>query len=172
MRLALVAIVALALAVAVSASEPRRVLEHKAVRVIPVGWTGLGIAEPSQTLTLSLALTLRNTKNLEDRFWAVSNPASPFYTEYSTLEELRERYAPSPKTLARITAFLEKHNAENIQMTLSADWVSFTINVSNAESMFATKFARFRHSSGSEVIRSLLVPPLFSFSHNPTLISE
>jgi len=133
------------------------VLEPSATLTVPEGWSRmLEPVEDNERLTLSLALHVRNREDLEARFWSVSNPKSADYAKYLTLEEIRSLYAPSAKDIASVLIWLAQHNARQVSVTQSRDWIQFSVTAAQAKAMFGASFERFEHGvSRTQVLRSV-----------------
>ncbi len=71
---------------------------------------------------VGVLLSLRHPRGLERFARAVSDPASPRYREYATVEQLVRRYGAKPRTRARAMRWLARHGLHG-RMLATGDFV-------------------------------------------------
>ncbi|EDM17997.1 tripeptidyl peptidase I, isoform CRA_c [Rattus norvegicus] len=74
--------------------------------MLPPGWVSLGRVDPEEELSLTFALKQQNLDRLSELVQAVSDPSSPRYGKYLTLEDVAELVQPSPLTLCTVQKWL------------------------------------------------------------------
>ncbi|KFO97870.1 Tripeptidyl-peptidase 1, partial [Calypte anna] len=74
-------------------------------------------------LQLTCALGQRGAQRLAQIVDAVSDPRSPRYGQYLSLEQVRDLVQPSPTTLLTVLKWLQGHGVENCQSVTTRDFV-------------------------------------------------
>jgi tripeptidyl-peptidase I len=92
-----------------------------------------------------VAIKQQNRELLEETFWAVSDPASPRYGQYLTIDQLTEMIAPSDKAVSTVVSWLEKHGCQSLSLTMNRDFVRARASLATLERMFHVTFHTFRH---------------------------
>jgi subtilase family serine protease len=102
----------------------------------------LGPADPTQTITLTVHLSLPNQPAFDQAVDALTQKSSPTYHQWMTDADLA-RYAPTRETISRVRAELERNNLTII----SADTNGFTLRargtIENAARAFNTTIHNF-----------------------------
>uniref|UniRef100_A0A8C5J066 Tripeptidyl peptidase 1 n=1 Tax=Junco hyemalis TaxID=40217 RepID=A0A8C5J066_JUNHY len=78
---------------------------------VPPGWAHAGRMDPGQPVQLTFALRQRSTARLARLVQAVSDPRSPQYGQYLSLEQLRDLVQPSAATLMTVLKWLQAPRA-------------------------------------------------------------
>ncbi|KAJ6490959.1 hypothetical protein C8R45DRAFT_195537 [Mycena sanguinolenta] len=68
--------------------DPRTMVVHESRAAPAAGFVQSGAAPAAQELTLRIALKQNNIAGLETELYKVSDPASEFYGQHLTLEEV------------------------------------------------------------------------------------
>ena len=76
------------LAVSTPISGFKDLVVHETRDVLPAGFSLAGPAAPQTPLMLRIALTQSNPEAIVDALYSVSNPSSPKYGQYLTMEEV------------------------------------------------------------------------------------
>ncbi len=101
---------------------------------------------------------LRNTNvtGLHALVGELSNPRSPRYAQYETLESLAAKFGPSAASVAAVKAFFESSGAESIETTLAGDFLRVDIPHARLSAITNATFHVFQHkASGRRVVRTL-----------------
>lgn len=120
------------------------------------GWRRTQRVAATQQLHLTFALKQQNVAALEQKFWAVSNPASAEYGRHLTVAQVQALVAPSADTLHTVIAWLKAHNIQPLQEA-SQDYLSARVTAAVAEQLLQTQFWFFTHAqldSGLRIIRA------------------
>jgi len=114
------------------------------------GWLPLEPAPPSAKLNFFLALKQRNLDLLEQKFWAVSDPDSPDYQNFMTMEEINDLVAPSQKDVDEVVETIEALGVVNINRFGSS--IEVITDVFTATKLFQTQFYVWEHEKTSRRI--------------------
>jgi len=133
----------------------RAFLEDGKPRQIENRWEKVGKPNPETPLEFDLVLKTPNAQELENLFWAVSDPNSDQYGQHLSLEEIAERFSPSRETIASVKSWLTANGAEVTSIAATGDFVSFTAPAAAAEKIFSTEFFAFVHPEGAVLTRAL-----------------
>ncbi len=98
-----------------------------------------------------VALTQQNLDILEQTFWAVSDPRSPFYQHFMTQEEILAIVAPPKADHDIVALWLKRSGVKNLKSY--GDAIEGTASVVAVEKMFATKMFHFVHEDGRRIVR-------------------
>lgn len=101
--------------------------------MLPPGWVSLGRVDPEEELSLTFALKQRNLERLSELVQAVSDPSSPQYGKYLTLEDVAELVQPSPLTLLTVQKWLSAAGARNCDSVTTQDFLTCWLSVRQAE---------------------------------------
>ncbi|KAJ6460213.1 subtilisin-like protein [Mycena sanguinolenta] len=164
-----------------------RVVLHESRLAAPTGFTSLGPAPADDLLTLRAALTSNNISGLETRLMSASTPDSPKFRQWLSMEEVKSFVQPSLETVSAFNAFASSNGLNISVISPNEDWVSFTLPVSHANTLFGANFEVSSHPSFNDtIIRTLsmslhselvghvdVVHPTIEFpaSNNPRLAS-
>ncbi|XP_020034924.1 tripeptidyl-peptidase 1 [Castor canadensis] len=125
-------------------------------RTLPPGWVSLGRVDPEEELSLTFALRQQNLERLSELVQAVSDPGSPRYGKYLTLEDVAELIQPSPLTLHTVQKWLLAAGAWNCHSVTTMDFLTCSLSVRQAELLLLG--AEFHHFVGgptkTHVVRS------------------
>nr|DBA32340.1 TPA: hypothetical protein GDO54_000140 [Pyxicephalus adspersus] len=113
-------------------------------RSVPHGWTETDRLSGDESVILTFALKQQNVDKLEKLLGAVSNPDSPQYGHYLSLEDLRALLQPSLDTLRTVRTWLEKHGVQQCDSVQTRDFLQCEMPVSTAEVLLpGAKFYRY-----------------------------
>ncbi|XP_004717129.1 tripeptidyl-peptidase 1 [Echinops telfairi] len=126
-------------------------------RTLPPGWVSLGRLDPEEELSLTFALRQRNLERLAHVVQAVSDPRSPRYGKYLTLEDVAELVRPSPLTLRTVHKWLLGAGAWNCHLVITQDFLTCWLSVRQAELLLSgAEFHRYVGGPAkTSVVRSL-----------------
>ena len=120
------------------------------------GWKKLNRVEPDKKLHLTFAIKQQHIDNLADLAKEISNPKSPFYGRYMTMEQINEFAAPASEAVNKVKKWLRSHNVTDCTLTLSKDFMNCAMSCSTAEKLLpGAVFHYYMNPKVSEsVIRS------------------
>lgn len=101
--------------------------------MLPPGWVSLGRVDPEEELSLTFALKQQNLDRLSELVQAVSDPSSPRYGKYLTLEDVAELVQPSPLTLRTVQKWLLAAGARDCHSVTTQDFLTCWLSVRQAE---------------------------------------
>ncbi|KAJ7612282.1 family S53 protease [Roridomyces roridus] len=130
------------------------------VSAIPPAFTHLGTGGVSadEELTLRIALSHSDIEGLQERTYAVSDPANSLYGGHLSTEEIAEFVQPRPETLSAVTTWLTSHGISPVPTSVSPfnDVLQITIPVRQANVLLGADFQAFVHeTSGTRMVRTL-----------------
>jgi subtilase family serine protease len=92
-------------------------------------------------------------QELEETFWAVSDPQNSRYGEHLTRDQTSELLTPAAGNIERVTAFLKENGVSSAEITFpNADMVEVQTTASVAEKLFNAKFHTFVHEKTNTVL--------------------
>ncbi|KAF7364430.1 Family S53 protease-like protein [Mycena sanguinolenta] len=141
------------LSVVIAGSAASMVL-HERRAAAPAGFISVGAAPASEMITLRVALTSNNVAGLQDQLLSIATPGSSNYRQW-----LSKHTHNHPPTLSRLSmVFASANGLTSTVISPNGDWVSITLPVSKANTLFATKFERFTHPAlNGPITRTLSV---------------
>ncbi|NXX49861.1 TPP1 peptidase, partial [Tricholaema leucomelas] len=111
---------------------------------VPPGWQLAGAVSPGQELQLTFALRQRGLGRLARVVDAVSDPLSPQYGKFLSLDQLRALVQPSPGTLLAVGKWLRRHGVEQCQSVATLDFLQCQMPASVAERLLpGARFQRY-----------------------------
>lgn len=158
---------------------------HEERSSVPTGFIKSGAAPPDDLLTLRIALAQGDMKGLEDALYDASTPGSSNYGKHLSKAEVsscmnlvllcqsysyRPSFAvltyllaqvealvrPSALTTFLVNEWLFLNGVQPSVISPAGDWLSITVPVSKANSLFGADFQVFTHNTtGKESIRTM-----------------
>ncbi|XP_035166959.1 tripeptidyl-peptidase 1, partial [Oxyura jamaicensis] len=99
----------------------------------PPGWAPAGRVSPVHDVQLTLALRQQGMARLARLVHAISDPRSPRYGRFLSLEQLRDLVQPSPTTLMTVLKWLQGHGVESCSSVATLDFLECHMPASTAE---------------------------------------
>ncbi|KAF7344006.1 Family S53 protease [Mycena venus] len=135
---------------------PHTMVVHESRAAPAEGFVQSAAAPAEQELTLRIALKQTNIAGLQTELYKVSDPASKFYGQHLTLEEVAEFVKPTDETLAAVSSWLSGNNIDAKPVTPAGDMLEIKIPVSQANDLLSAEFSVFTHiETGKTFIRTL-----------------
>ncbi|NXL39579.1 TPP1 peptidase, partial [Glaucidium brasilianum] len=123
---------------------------------VPPGWAHAGRLDPGHEVQLTLALRQRDTARLAQLVGAVSDPRSPRYGKFLSLEQVRDLVQPSPAALMAVLKWLRGHGVQRCWSVATLDFLECRMPASTAERLLpGAEFHRYVKGQRS-VVRSPL----------------
>ncbi|KAJ7748309.1 family S53 protease [Mycena maculata] len=123
---------------------------------VPSGFSHAGPVSPSQEITLRIALVQSDIAGLQEKTYAVSDPANALYRQHLTPEEVAEYVKPSSETISAVNEWLSGNDIAAKSISPAGDMLQISLSVSKADELLATQFSLFTHvASGTTNIRTL-----------------
>uniref|UniRef100_W5MZY3 Tripeptidyl peptidase I n=1 Tax=Lepisosteus oculatus TaxID=7918 RepID=W5MZY3_LEPOC len=111
---------------------------------IPTGWAHAGRAAASDGLQLTFALRQQNVGRLRKVLEEVSDPDSPQYGKYLSLEELSSLVRPSEQTQKLVRSWLQSHGIKACRTVYTQDFLQCDMSVRVAETLLpGSEFHRY-----------------------------
>eukprot|EP01094_Clydonella_sp_ATCC50884_P021856 TRINITY_DN48_c0_g1_i1.p2 TRINITY_DN48_c0_g1~~TRINITY_DN48_c0_g1_i1.p2 ORF type:complete len:573 (+),score=234.19 TRINITY_DN48_c0_g1_i1:107-1720(+) len=113
-------------------------------------WRASGILPTEKALRgesreLIVAIKQQNTDVLEQLFWDVSNPESPKYGQYLTVDEITDIIAPRDESVEAVQEWVREHNGYNARLTLNRDFLKVEMSLLDIQNMLNVTFLRYIH---------------------------
>ncbi|XP_067847955.1 tripeptidyl-peptidase 1 [Heptranchias perlo] len=123
---------------------------------VPVGWIHVGRVSASDQILLTFALKQQNIDKLKALLERVSNPHSPQYGKYLSLDQLASLIRPSEETLKTVWTWLRNHGVQNCSTVQTLDFLKCFMSASTAEELLSgSEFNRYTNGHQT-LIRSLV----------------
>ncbi|KAJ7159569.1 family S53 protease-like protein [Mycena filopes] len=145
--MALVHLIKLVATLSLAAVAAGRMVVHESRPSPPSGFVSLGPAPSTEMLTLRVALTSNNVAGLEQKLTSLATPGSAEFRQWLSMEEVKSFVQPSAATLTTFNTWASANGLNPTPASPNGDWVSFTLPVSQANTLFAANFERFTHPS-------------------------
>ncbi|XP_051843582.1 tripeptidyl-peptidase 1 [Antechinus flavipes] len=122
----------------------------------PPGWVSIGRVGPTESLSLTFALRQQNLQQLQKLVHDVSDPGSPRYGKYLSLEDVAALVRPSTLTLSTVQKWLLAVGVQDCQTVITEDFLTCQMTVQQAEQLLpGAEFHRFvGRLGGGRVVRS------------------
>ncbi|KAF8160451.1 family S53 protease [Mycena galopus ATCC 62051] len=135
---------------------PRTMVVHESRAAPAEGFIQSAVAPAEQELTLRIALKQNNISGLQTELYKVSDPASEFYGQHLTLEEVVDFVKPTDETLASVASWLSENNITSKPAAPARDLLEIKVPVSQANDLLSAEFSVFTHvKTGKTIIRTL-----------------
>ncbi|CAM4304843.1 unnamed protein product [Lepidochelys olivacea] len=119
---------------------------------VPAGWSHVGRVAPLDELVLTFALRQQNMEHLAKLVGRVSDPDSPQYGKYLSLEELRTLIQPSLLTLSTVHKWLGAYGIKGCKTISTLDFLECVMPASTAERLLpGARFHRYVNDQRSAV---------------------
>ncbi|KAJ6513955.1 subtilisin-like protein [Mycena vulgaris] len=136
--------------------DPRAMIVHESVAAIPAGFAHVGTVSPDEKLTIRIALAHSDIVGLQEKTYAVSDPANALYGQHLTTEEVEEFVKPSPATVSAVSTWLAAHGLTPTSISPFNDVLQIILPVREASALLAADFRAFTHvESGTRSVRTL-----------------
>uniref|UniRef100_A0A7N4PXP5 Tripeptidyl peptidase 1 n=1 Tax=Sarcophilus harrisii TaxID=9305 RepID=A0A7N4PXP5_SARHA len=122
----------------------------------PPGWVSIGRVGPTESLSLTFALRQQNLQQLQKLVQDVSDPGSPRYGKYLSLEDVAALVRPSTLTLSTVQKWLLAAGVQDCQTVITEDFLTCQMTVQQAEQLLpGAEFHRYvGRLGGGRVVRS------------------
>jgi tripeptidyl-peptidase-1 len=123
----------------------RKHMEGQMATSIVEDWNDIGASNPNEKIQLSISMKICPEKRaeLEEFFWAVSDPQNPLYGQYKTREQVMEWVASSDEDLAVVLDWLTSNGVTNAKVGNNKDIIIADVPIAQAETMLETEFHSF-----------------------------
>lgn len=132
---------------------------------VPVGWTRLGVPEPTEFLTVTLGLkqSRLGIEQLQSKLYEISDPHSRHYGQYLTKDAIDSMIKPKEEDVQLVETWVKKKINPSVNgfVRLGGDALRLYASVRDVEHLFNTTLYRFCYNCKSKgpkaipVIRSL-----------------
>ncbi|KAJ7435200.1 family S53 protease-like protein [Mycena galericulata] len=142
------------LSIVAAASAATMVIHERAA--VPNGFTSRGPAPADDMLTLRVALASNNAAGLQERLASLAAPGSSEFRQWLTMDEVKSFVQPSAETVSAFNAFASANDLTPTVISPNRDWVSITLPVSQANTLFGAQFEVFSHPALNNTITRTL----------------
>ncbi|KAJ6528914.1 subtilisin-like protein, partial [Mycena capillaripes] len=145
----------LSVASGLSVASERMVVQHSRLSA-PAGFVSQGAAPATEPLNIRLALASNNLAGLQQKLVSVSTPGSSKFRQWLSKDEVTSYVQPSAETVAAFNTWASANGITPGATSPHGDWVSISVPVSKANTLFAAKFEVFTHPDiKSNLVRTL-----------------
>jgi len=142
-----------ALFFALAAAGSRVVMEPRVSVGGSQGWNKIGKSLNDEKVNLILMMKHQPEKmaELEETFWAVSDPKHARYGQHLNRDQVSELLAPASGNTDRVVSWLNSMG----EMTIThpnIDMIDLQVDVATAENMLETTFHNFAHKNGKHTL--------------------
>eukprot|EP00741_Cyanophora_paradoxa_P005383 tig00000881_g5221.t1 len=123
-----------------------RAFLEDAIPAAPLGWRQMARTSDDHVLSLIFAVKQSNLDALERKFWAVSDPKSPSYGKFLSLEEL-SALVGRPESTKTVKTWISSFGVKDADMhvPMTGDFVKARVPCSVAREMLQADFHEFEH---------------------------
>jgi len=120
-------------------------MENKMGTALVEDWKDNGVSDPNNKIQLSISMKIDPSKRaeLEEFFWAVSDPANPMYGQYKTREQIMDWVSSTDAELAVVLDWLTAYGVTDARVGNNKDIIIADVPIAQAEAMLETKFHSF-----------------------------
>ncbi|KAJ7318401.1 subtilisin-like protein, partial [Mycena albidolilacea] len=133
---------------------------HETRGAAPAGFFSQGAAPVTDLLNLRFGLTPNNLSGLQERLVSISTPGNLDFRQWLSKDEVKSFVQPSNETVAAFNSFAAVNGLKPTVISPNGDWLSLTLNVSQANQLFGAQFEKFSHASLTEPITRTLTVSL------------
>ncbi|KAF7172400.1 hypothetical protein CNMCM6106_006590 [Aspergillus hiratsukae] len=121
---------------------------HEQRAVLPRSWTEEKRLDKGSMLPMRIGLTQSNLDRGHDLLMEVSDPDSPRYGQYFSVEEVHDLFAPSQETVDQVRTWLESEgiSADRISQSANKQWLQVDVRVQEAERLLRTNYFLYEHA--------------------------
>ncbi|KAJ7607236.1 subtilisin-like protein [Roridomyces roridus] len=132
--------------------------QHESRAAAAPGFIDQGSVPTNDDITLRIALTSQNVSGLQDILTSISTPGDPVFRQWLSADEIKAFVSPSSETLEAFNLFAVANELNATSISPHGDWVSLTLPVSRANTLFGAQYKRFRHPRLTQpVMRTLSI---------------
>jgi tripeptidyl-peptidase-1 len=125
---------------------------------VPTEWISMGAANAEHEIKFLIALKQRNIEQLEQILAQVSDPESPQYGQYLSIQDLTNLLAPAEEDIAAVVSWLESHDISDYVLNTNKDFISVNAPVHKVESLLQVEFHAFKSQERKRVHVTSLSP--------------
>ncbi|KAH8890692.1 subtilisin-like protein [Thozetella sp. PMI_491] len=118
---------------------------HQHLTAAPAGWSEIEIQRNNNAeAKFTISLAMQNIDQLEATLLSISDPDSPEYGKFKTIEGVHEAFAPSPEAVRSVTSWLKSTGIVNYQV--DGAFIDFTADIPTANSVFNASYRYYAHN--------------------------
>jgi tripeptidyl-peptidase-1 len=139
------------LATAYAAADPRQVISSR--NIFPKSWNQVSRANKHHFVEFTVGVKQSNLKQLEEKFWAVSDPTNPEWQNFMKLEDINAMIAPTAEHKTAVQSWLAA--VEGAHITDRGDSIKVRATAQAVEKLFDTEMHIFTHDYGHDIVRAV-----------------
>ncbi|KAJ3771981.1 subtilisin-like protein [Lentinula raphanica] len=140
---------------------------------VPPGFTQIGRPSNDTTIDIRIALKAVDNAGLQSKLYEISTPGSPSYGQYLTRDEIEVYAAPSAESMTAVTSWLQSKNITAALTGPFGEYLSFTIQVSEANNLLNADYTNFTYSTPSTSSQAVQMWGLYTAAYSiPMNLSE
>jgi len=121
--------------------------------IVPRSFSAVRAAPKDRVMNLRISLKQSKFDELERHLFEVSDPFHTRYGQHLSAEEVHDLIKPSDETDTLVRTWLEEHGI-TCHATPAGDWLNAKVTVEEVERLLNTKYSVYRHTDGTEMIRT------------------
>ena len=125
---------------------------------VPTGASPVAGTASLKTMRITVALSPRDPAALSSYATGVANPSSPYYRQYLTPSQFRDRFAPSRSTLVRVESELRHQGLRPGAVTANGLAIHVSASSAAIEHAFRLSLVRVRLANGRDAIYNSRAP--------------
>ncbi|KAH8689154.1 tripeptidyl peptidase A [Talaromyces proteolyticus] len=122
---------------------------HESLPSLPSGWAHAGKADANTPIQLSIALTLQNIDQLENKLKSISTPGGSSYGQYLDAADIESQFGPADSSADVVISWLKEAGIESIHN--AGQSINFATTVSKANSLLGANFNYFSDGGVSKL---------------------
>ncbi|KAF9892943.1 polynucleotide 3'-phosphatase [Aspergillus nanangensis] len=117
----------------------------------PDGWMAVQPAPPSKLMKFRLATYQERAGEFEQKVVDLSTPGHQSYGNHLAIRDIQEFLRPSDRVSGKLLSWLESEYVPSESIENHGNWITFTVPISQAESILKTRFYEFHHEDSGQV---------------------
>lgn len=121
----------------------------------PSAWKQVGPAPGEAVLSLKIGLAQRDFAELERQLYEVSDPRNARYGQYLSSAAVHDLVRPHSHVCEAIESWLENAGfGDRWRYNSAKTWIDLPVSVDEAEKLLRAKYYTWRHTDGTELLRT------------------
>jgi subtilase family serine protease len=125
------------------------------VAAVPATWRRAGRVEEDKMMTLTFAMKQSNMDRIYETVRHVSEPTSPHYGQYLSIDEVAELVRPTDAAVRSVVEWASDAGASSITKTRGGEFIEVELLASRAEKALGSTLTRFEHVRSGRVLERM-----------------
>ncbi|KAK6981616.1 family S53 protease-like protein [Favolaschia claudopus] len=128
-----------------AAAHAGKLFLHESKANVPSGFISHGPPDDAHLITLRFGLASNNIAGLHEKLLSISTPGSADFRKWMDQDEVKAFVSPSSEAVDAFNAFASANGLKTSVISPHGDWISATLPISQANSLFGAKYTNFTH---------------------------